>query len=68
MSYFFLCYTLFGDYVMKLKRYYYQSELNINQIIALEGDEFHHLKNVMRTNIGDKVILFNNSTANLPNK
>lgn len=46
---------------MKLKRYYYQSELNINQTIALEGDEFHHLKNVMRTNIGDKVILFNNS-------
>lgn len=44
---------------MKLKRYYYNGELKQGNIVVLEGDEFHHLKNVMRTNVGDLVSLFN---------
>lgn len=44
---------------MKLKRYYYNGQLQIGQIIILEDDEFHHLKNVMRTNVGDLVTIFN---------
>lgn len=44
---------------MKEKRYFYDGELNINKIIKLEGDEFHHLTNVMRTRVGEDICLFN---------
>ena len=44
---------------MKLKRYYTNSILEENQTITLDGEEYHHLKNVMRTNVGDHVLLFN---------
>ncbi len=49
---------------MKLKRYYIENELNKNTTVYLEGEEFHHLKNVMRTRIGDRVELFNGTTIN----
>jgi len=49
---------------MKLKRYFIECELNENYIVNLEGEEFHHLKNVMRTRVGDKVELFNGTTIN----
>lgn len=46
---------------MKLKRYFTNSKLEKNQTITLGDEEYHHLKNVMRTNIGDHVLLFNGS-------
>ncbi|MBQ8451544.1 MAG: 16S rRNA (uracil(1498)-N(3))-methyltransferase [Clostridia bacterium] len=44
---------------MKEKRYYVNSNLTIGQNITLEGEEFHHLANVMRTRVGDSICLFN---------
>ena len=44
---------------MKEKRYYYEGNLAIGKIIALEGDEFHHLANVMRSRVGERVCIFN---------
>ena len=44
---------------MKEKRFYINQELYDNQNVILEGDEFHHLANVMRARIGEKVCLFN---------
>ena len=44
---------------MKEKRYYYEGELYENSTIVLEGEEFHHLTNVMRARQNDKICLFN---------
>ncbi len=44
---------------MKEKRYYYNGYLVENTNILLEGEEFHHLTNVMRARTGDKICLFN---------
>lgn len=44
---------------MKEKRFYIDKELYDNQNVILEGDEFHHLANVMRARVGEKVCLFN---------
>lgn len=44
---------------MKEKRFYFNGNLNENTIVVLEGDEFHHLANVMRARVGEKVCLFN---------
>lgn len=44
---------------MKGKRYFYSGELSPNTTINLDGEEFHHLSNVMRSRVGDEVILFN---------
>ena len=44
---------------MKEKRFYINKELYVNQNVTLEGDEFHHLVNVMRARVNDKVCLFN---------
>lgn len=44
---------------MKEKRYYYDGTLAIGKSISLEGDEFHHLANVMRSRIGERVCVFN---------
>ena len=44
---------------MKEKRFYINTELYDNQKVILEGDEFHHLANVMRARVGEKVCLFN---------
>ena len=45
--------------VMKEKRYYFNGNLAENSTVSLEGEEFHHLTNVMRTRVGEKVCLFN---------
>ena len=44
---------------MKEKRFYINSELFKNKKVIIEGEEFHHLANVMRARVGDKVCLFN---------
>ena len=44
---------------MKEKRFYFNGDLTINSEIIYEGEEFHHLSNVMRARVGDKLILFN---------
>lgn len=44
---------------MKEKRFYYNGNLNKDADILLDGEEFHHLSNVMRARVGDKLILFN---------
>lgn len=44
---------------MKEKRYYYNGNIVLNQSVILEGEEAHHLSNVMRTRIGERVCLFN---------
>ena len=44
---------------MKEKRFYINQELYDNQNVVLESDEFHHLANVMRARVGEKVCLFN---------
>lgn len=55
--------TFFVDFiyndVMKEKIFYYSGDLSLNQEILIDGEEFHHLSNVMRARIADKVILFN---------
>lgn len=43
---------------MKLKRYYINKNLFSLQNVVLDGDEFHHMTNVMRTRVGDNVELF----------
>ncbi len=43
---------------MKFKRYYINKQLTEGQNIVLDGDEFHHMVNVMRTRIGEEVELF----------
>lgn len=43
---------------MKLKRYYYSEQLNVGHNIVLDGEEFHHMANVMRTKVGDQIELF----------
>lgn len=49
---------------MKLKRYYINAELSQGNTVSLDGEEFHHLKNVMRSRVGDNVTLFNGSPIN----
>ena len=44
---------------MKEKIYYFEGELADNIIITLTDDEFHHLSNVMRSKVHDKIFLFN---------
>ena len=44
---------------MKEKRFYLNQELFENQRVLITDEEFHHLANVMRARIGDKVCLFN---------
>lgn len=44
---------------MKEKRFYINEELFDNQKVFIEGEEFHHLVNVMRARVGDKLCLFN---------
>jgi len=44
---------------MKYKRYYTNLKLEINSLFKLEGEEFLHLSNVMRTRVGETVVLFN---------
>ena len=44
---------------MKEKRFYFEGDLCESDEIFLEGEEFHHLSNVMRARNGDKLILFN---------
>lgn len=51
--------TLYYNFYMKEKRYFYNDILTIGKTIILDGDEFHHLSNVMRSRIGERVCLFN---------
>ena len=44
---------------MKLKRYFVPDSFELNKTIVIEGDEFHHLKNVMRARVGEEIELFN---------
>ena len=44
---------------MKEKRFYINQDLFEAQTVILDGDEFHHLVNVMRARVGEKVCLFN---------
>lgn len=44
---------------MKEKLYYINQNLSNNVVVKIEGDEFHHLANVMRSRVGDRVCLFN---------
>lgn len=44
---------------MKEKRYYYNNKLSVGETIKLDGDEFHHLTNVMRSKIGERICVFN---------
>lgn len=47
------------EIIMKLKRYYTPNTIEKGAKIILDGEEFHHLKNVMRTNVNEHVLLFN---------
>ena len=44
---------------MKEKRFYINEELFDNQKVLITDEEFHHLVNVMRARVNDKVCLFN---------
>ena len=44
---------------MKYKRYYTENEIIVGSPFVLDGEEFLHLSQVMRTRVGDNVILFN---------
>lgn len=50
---------MYYNYAMKEKIYYYNGELIVGDKILLEGEEFHHMTNVMRARNGEKIILFN---------
>ena len=44
---------------MKLKRYFVENDIQKDTIIIMEGDEFHHLKDVMRARVNDQIVVFN---------
>lgn len=44
---------------MKLKRYYYQGKLSTGNTIIIDGEEFHHMVNVMRSFVGENIVVFN---------
>ncbi len=44
---------------MKEKRFYFDGDLAEKSEVVMEGEEFHHLSNVMRAKLGDKLVLFN---------
>ena len=44
---------------MKEKRYYTEQQLKENSTIIIDGEEFHHMTNVMRSRVGDKICMFN---------
>lgn len=44
---------------MPAERYYYPQELQEKSVITLEGIEFHHLVNVMRNRVDDRVEIVN---------
>lgn len=44
---------------MKEKRYFYNGILKENTSVTIEGEEFHHLTNVMRTRVNERVCIFN---------
>lgn len=44
---------------MKEKRYFYNGSLSEGKTVTLDGDEFHHMANVMRAKQGDKICLIN---------
>lgn len=44
---------------MKLKRYFVENDIQKDAIIIMEGDEFHHLKDVMRARVNDQIVVFN---------
>lgn len=44
---------------MKEKLYFINQDLKQTQTVTIDGDEFHHLANVMRSRVGDRVCLFN---------
>ncbi len=50
---------MYYNLFMKEKRFYFNGQLTQNSTINLEGDEFHHLANVMRARVGDKLCLIN---------
>lgn len=50
---------MYYNYAMKEKIYYYDGELELGSEILFEGEEFHHMTNVMRARNGEKIILFN---------
>ncbi len=52
-------YKYYNITTMKEKRFYFDGNLTENVEICLEGEEFHHLANVMRARSGDKLVLFN---------
>ncbi len=58
-----LLWQLYYNFCMKEKRYFYDNDLKVGKTITLEGDEFHHLSNVMRSRIGERVCLFNGDGA-----
>lgn len=44
---------------MSEKRYYFEGDLNSMQTVNIDGQEFHHMVNVMREREGDSVTLIN---------
>lgn len=44
---------------MSEKRYYYNGKLSENSTVNLDGQEFHHMANVLRQRAGESVTLFN---------
>lgn len=44
---------------MKEKRYYYGGAISVGKSVLLEGEEAHHLINVMRQRVSERVCLFN---------
>ena len=43
-------------------RIFVEKKLNLNDRIELASDHVHYLKNVLRTKVGDSIIIFNNSS------
>ncbi|MBQ7466870.1 MAG: 16S rRNA (uracil(1498)-N(3))-methyltransferase [Clostridia bacterium] len=44
---------------MKLKRYYYPEQLTTNTSVIIDGEEFHHMVNVMRSSAKENIVVFN---------
>ena len=44
---------------MKEKRYFVNENLKNNMLVTIEGEEYHHMANVMRSRVGERVCLFN---------
>jgi len=46
-----------------MQRYFIEKQINENELFTIENNDFHHIKNVMRSKKGDSIIVCNNGVC-----